>query len=142
VVNTRLPEVGNVLLRAGRVMAGASKKTQKKFSDPFLIGYSNGGFFLSLVLAETKMKFSGAAVLNGGAVTGINFGLEQKQPVLLVAGKEDTFQLPRMTALNEQLKASQWTPEFKIRPGGHPQEVKDFDLIFEFAQRATQPEFD
>jgi predicted esterase len=138
VTPNRMGEVEQVIERVNAVMSEARERIRKKLRSPFLMGYSNGGFFLSLLLAETSFENSGAIILNGGTLAGISFEPENKTPVLLIGAAQDAIQLPSMRALEEQLRTAQWRPKFRLRNGGHPQQIKDFNEAFLFAQRQTK----
>jgi predicted esterase len=138
VTPNRMSEVEQLIERVDAVMSEARERIRKKLRSPFLMGYSNGGFFLSLLLAETSFKNSGAIILNGGTLTGITFESENKTPLLLIGAVQDAIQLPSMRALEEQLRAAQWMPTFRLRNGGHPQQVQDFNEAFLFAQQQTK----
>lgn len=77
-------------------LASASKKLGARLSPPFFMGFSNGGFFVALLAAETQVQSSGFAVLHGGLPTGVS-ALERARarPTLLIAAAEASGNCPR-----------------------------------------------
>lgn len=136
-VRSRLPEVGTALTRLGEVLVAAGKALGRPLPAPLLVGYSNGGYFLSLVMGDTKARASGYAVLHGGLVTGVTFAPERKRPTLLISATDDEVQRPAMESFRAVLDAAGWAPGWHVRKGSHPPEVEDFTRVLEFASKLT-----
>lgn len=134
-VRSRLPEVGTALTRLGEALVAAGAALKRHLPAPLLVGYSNGGYFLSLVMGDTKLRASGYVVLHGGQVTGVAFPPERKRPTLLVAATDDQVQRPAMESFRATLDAAGWAPGFFLRKGSHPPEVEDFTRVLDFASR-------
>ena len=130
---SRLPEVGVTLSRVGEVLVAAGKALARPIPAPLYVGYSNGGYFLTMVMSDTKTSASGFVVISGGQVKGVTFPLERKKPTLLISAADDLIQRPAMESMRGTLEAAGWSPGWYLRKGAHPPEIEDFTRVLEFA---------
>lgn len=133
----READTTKALARISGALSEAGKKLGRTLPPPLLAGYSNGGFFTS-VLLEHGFTVTAYAVLHGGLVNGVTIG-ERPRPILLVAAEGDTIQRPKMEAFRLALEARQWSPAFVLRKKEHPLELEDFEHLVTFAQRLPWP---
>ncbi len=129
----RLPAVGATLTRLGPVLVAAGERLGRPLPAPLFVGYSNGGYFLNLVMADTHAQASGYVVINAGGVKGVSFPAERRRPTLLISGAGDTVQRPGMEALRATLQTAGWAPTWFSREGAHPPELADFGRVLDFA---------
>jgi predicted esterase len=134
---TRLPDVGTTLERLDGVLVAATQALGRPLPAPLFVGYSNGGYFLTMVMGDTKALASGFVVMNGGPVKGVAFLPERRAPTLLISGVDDTIQRPAMESLRATLESAAWTPSWFLRKGSHPPEPEDFARVLEFAAGLT-----
>lgn len=134
-VRTRERETKDAIDRIASAIAETEQRLSRKLPPPLLAGYSNGGYFTS-VLMERELPVTGYAVLHGGLVSGVTVG-ERPKPVLLVAAEGDTIQRPAMETFRAALEQRQWTPAFVMRKHEHPLELEDFEQVMAFARRLS-----
>ena len=132
-VRARLPEVSATMKRLGGVLATAGQALGRSLPAPLLVGYSNGGYFLTLVMGDTRVRASGYVVINAGLVKDVSFAAEQRAPTLLISGAADAIQRPAMESLRATLNAAGWAPTWFLRDGSHPPELVDFGRVLDFA---------
>ncbi len=134
---TRTKEADDALARIKAAIEEAERLRGQAFPPPLVAGYSNGGYFTS-VLLERSVPVTGYAVLHGGLVSGVSIG-ERPKPILLVAAEGDTIQRPAMESFRSALELRHWTPAFVMRKKEHPLELEDFEQLFGFARRLSWP---
>ena len=102
----------------------------------FLLGYSNGGFFGSLLAARGDVSFDAYAIAHAGPVEPSWFDPTRPVPVLLLSAEADNWQAPLMEELHARLYEAGWAHEYRIRPGGHALTAGDIeDALSFFAAR-------
>jgi predicted esterase len=116
---TQLTRVQPILLRLGGALESASARLGVPLDPPFLLGFSNGGFFVSLLASDTRLEASGYAVLHGGWVDGQTFPSGRARPTLLISARDDRFQRPLMDTLDAKLREAGWKPTYGQRDGEH-----------------------
>lgn len=134
-VRTRERETAEALERISAAVSEAEQRLSRPLPSPLLAGYSNGGYFTSIVM-ERPFPVTGYAILHGGLVSGVTIG-ERPRPVLLVAAEGDTIQRPAMETFRATLEQRLWTPAFTLRKKAHPLELEDFDVLMRFARRLS-----
>ncbi len=132
-VRSRLPEVGATLTRLGTALVAAGLALKRTLPAPLFVGYSNGGYFVDLIMGDTRARATGYVLINAGPVTGVSFPPERRAPTLLISGAGDTIQRPTMERLRATLDAAGWSPTWFLREGAHPPEVADFARVLDFA---------
>lgn len=130
----QLPRAGEFLQRRfGVALESASRRLGTRIPAPFLMGFSNGGFFVSLLAAETKVHAAGYAVLHGGIPSGVStFDGSRSRATLLIAAAEDKWQLPKMQALSKAMSKAGWSNELRVRQGFHALQREDVEAVLEF----------
>jgi poly(3-hydroxybutyrate) depolymerase len=136
-VRTRLPQVSTVLERVEGAVKAASQTLGRPVPAPLFVGYSNGGYFLTMVMGDTTQRASGFAIISAGLVKGVSFPAERKAPTLLVAAVDDLIQRPAMEAMRSTLETAGWSPTWYLRKGAHPPELDDFTRVLDFASKLT-----
>ena len=136
-VRTRLPDVSTTLERLDGVLVAATQALGRPMPAPLFVGYSNGGYFLTLVMGDTKARASGFVVMHAGLVKGVTFPLERLAPTLLISGVDDAIQRPAMESLRATLEGAAWSPGWFLRKGSHAPEPEDFARVLEFAANLT-----
>jgi predicted esterase len=135
---SQLPRVNKVLERLDAVLAvvKAQLKTPE-LGTPFVAGFSNGGYFSTMLLSDTRFEARAWAVLHAGGVTGQRFPPERRGPVLLVVATEDTEQAPGMRTLAATLREGGWPVTMGERDGAHEVREDDAQAVMDFfeAQR-------
>ncbi len=102
---------------------------------PYVLGFSNGGFFASLLASDSKLEFSAFAIAQGGDVFGQHFTSERAKPTVLLLAKGDQHQFPRMQKLEAAMKAAGWKPESIVREGEHSLTPEDIKVAIDFLNR-------
>jgi len=128
---SQLPDVGRALERLDRVL------TQVKLPElppPVFAGFSNGGYYVTLIASDTKADASGYVVMHAGNVTGQTFDAAARgKPTLLLAATRDTHQLPTMKRLHALLEEAKWPVKLTVRDGVHEVTAADAKALFDFA---------
>lgn len=134
-VKGREPDTSAVIERLAASLAEVERRMDRKLPAPLIAGYSNGGYFTS-ILMEGRLPATGFVVLHGGLVTGVAID-DRPRPTLLVAAEGDLIQRPAMETFRKALADRQWTPAFVVRKKEHPLELEDFDHVMAFARRLS-----
>lgn len=134
-VRTREADTAAIVERITAALEEVSHRLETKLPAPLVVGYSNGGYFTS-ILMEDRLPATGFAVLHGGLVTGVEVG-ERPRPTLLVAAEGDLIQRPAMETFRKALEERHWTPAFVLRKKEHPLELEDFEHVTAFARRLS-----
>lgn len=127
---SQLPDVGRGLERVGRVLAQVKLP---KLPPPVFAGFSNGGYFVTLIASDTKADAAGYAVMHAGSVTGQSFDAAARgRPTLLIAATRDTYQLPTMKRLHAMLEEARWPVKLIVNDGVHEVTPADAKALFDF----------
>lgn len=129
---SQLVEVGRTLKRLEGVLTKVSERLGSRLGPPLLAGFSNGGFFVSLLVTESKFDARGYAVMHAGGVTGQRFAPDAAKPTILLGARADAIQLPTMRRLEQTLADAGWNPTFNLREGTHEVTAVDARALFEF----------
>jgi predicted esterase len=127
------------LKRLNEAIERAKDRVHSGLSMPFVAGFSNGGFFLSMIATDYSFDARGYAVLHAGGVTGQTFTADRALPTLLCGAKGDPIQLPTMKLLEQQMLEAGWKPVFSLRAGSHEVVPADAKAVFDFFD-SQQPE--
>jgi predicted esterase len=126
---------GELLAQWGPAIVETMRRTGAprpgKFT-PALLGYSNGGFYATMVAGETRLPLRALVVLHAGQFSGGALRAERAVPTLLLAGEADAVQAPLMRSLQQALLAAGWTSTLKVRSGGHGLTAEDIDVALDF----------
>jgi predicted esterase len=132
---SQLAELSRQLRRLEGVLTKVREKLGVRAEPPFFAGFSNGGFFLTLLASDSSLPMQGLAVLHAGSVNGQQFSNQQPRPTLLVAAQDDAVQLPTMKRLEQLMKEAGWEPDFRLREGTHGVTASDAQAMFGFFDR-------
>lgn len=136
---SQLSEVRLVTDRLKEVVEAASARLGHDSSPlPVLTGYSNGAYFLTMVMGETEVPVAGWVLMHGGPVTGVAYTRSRERPTLLLAAAEDGIQRPAMESLKAKLDGAGWQSTLVVRPGSHPPELEDYLRLFDFAAAVSR----
>jgi predicted esterase len=102
----------------------------------FLLGFSNGGYFASLIASRGLLEVSAIAVAHGGPVEPVH-PLSATPPVLLLSADDDTAQ-DDMIRLDEALTRERWAHDSYARAGGHGLTDGDIDAALTFFSRSGE----
>jgi predicted esterase len=104
---------------------------------PWLMGFSNGGYGVAMLLSETALDAEGYVVAHGGELTGMKYARERMRPTLLLAAKADYMMQGSMKRLARGLDDARWPYTFTWREGVHELNEEDANCAIEFvtAQR-------
>jgi predicted esterase len=102
----------------------------------FLLGFSNGGYFASLIAARGLLRLDGIVVAHAGPIEPMR-ALSGKPPLLLLSADEDVAQ-DEMIRLDDVLTREKWPHDSYARAGGHDLSDEDIDAALTFFSRAKQ----
>lgn len=134
-VKGREPDTSAIVERLAAAIAEVARRMERTLPPPLIAGYSNGGYFTSLLM-EGRLPATGFVVLHGGLVTGVTID-ERPRPTLLIAAEGDLIQRPAMETFRKALTDRHWTPAFVLRKKEHPLELEDFEHLTSFARRLS-----
>jgi predicted esterase len=104
---------------------------------PVLAGFSNGGYFVTMIASEGLLDAKGYVVLHAGVLDGEKFDEKHWRPTLLVGAKQDAYQFPAMKHLADELERAKWSATFDVHDGKHEVSDTDAKAIIDFAERLT-----
>ena len=132
-------EVRLVTERLKEVLEAASTRLGRdSLPLPVLAGYSNGAYFLTMVMGDTEVPVAGWVLMHGGPVAGVIYAKSRERPTLLLAAAEDGIQRPAMESLKAKLDEAGWQSTLLVRPGSHPPELEDYQRLFDFAAAVSR----
>jgi predicted esterase len=102
----------------------------------FLLGFSNGGYFASLIASRGLLEVDALVVAHGGPVEPMR-PLRGSPPVLLLSADDDIAQ-NEMIRLDEELTHEHWAHDSYARAGGHGLTDGDIDAALTFFSRAGE----
>ncbi|MBL8955059.1 MAG: hypothetical protein JNK82_30060 [Myxococcaceae bacterium] len=109
-------------------------KLPARLPAPVFAGFSNGGYYVTLVAAATSAEASGYVVMHAGPVTGLSFEQpERARRTLLLGATRDAVQLPGMKRLASMLEAAKWPVKFTVHDGVHEVTAADVKALIDFA---------
>lgn len=103
-----------------------------------LLGFSNGGYFASLIASRALVPFDAIAVAHGGPVAPMR-PAGARPPMLLVDADDDPSS-PEVLHLASDLREAAWPYEMVIREGGHDLTDWDIDMALTFFDRTRTEE--
>jgi predicted esterase len=125
-------QIQPIIDRMREALAEASVRAKTEFKPPFIVGFSNGGFLVSLIASDTRFAVSAYAIAHGGPVIGQGFPPWRRRPMLLVTANGDSAHFPRMKLLAQMLGEDRWESTFTVREGVHEMTVDDMKAIVDF----------
>ena len=117
----------------------AIARARKRLGDgpDVLLGFSNGGYFTSLIAARGLVPFRAFAVAHGGPAGSIG---APGAPMLLVTADDDAAD-PEMRRLDDELSSARWPHVLVAREGGHSLPDWDLDMVLTFFERTLEQGF-
>jgi predicted esterase len=137
---SQLAEVKRLTERVREIVEAASARLKRPArAPPVLTGYSNGAYFVGMLMGETEVPAAGWVLMHGGPVTGVAYPRARERPTLLLAAAGDGIQRPAMESLKAKLDQVGWQSTLVVRPGAHPLELEDFQRLFDFTAAVSRP---
>jgi predicted esterase len=134
-VKQRTDATTSIRARVTSALDDAATRLGQRLALPVLAGYSNGGYFTSILMDEgSALGASAFVVMHAGLVSGVNVPARPR-PTLLIAAEGDRIQRPTMESFRDALTARAWSPAFVLRPKEHPLELEDFEHLARFVTR-------
>lgn len=112
-----------------------------------LLGFSNGGYFASLIATRGLARFDAVAVAHGGPVGAVDAlatvarGASGFGPPMLLVTSDDDAADPEMRKLDAQLSFVHWPHALVSREGGHSLPDWDLDAALTFFDRTGREGF-
>jgi pimeloyl-ACP methyl ester carboxylesterase len=103
---------------------------------PFLLGFSNGGYFAGLIASRGLVDVEALAVAHAGPVDPVR-PLRETPPVLLLSADDDVAQ-DDMIRYEAELVRERWPHDSYARAGGHGLTDEDIDAALAFFSRAKE----
>jgi len=126
----RVPALVGRLDSALRASRGVTGETGR----PWLMGFSNGGFGVAMLLSESKVDAAGYVVAHGGDITGQSFEEDRMRPTLLLGARGDLMMIGRMRRFARELEEAKWPAAFVLRDGVHELTAEDAAQAVEFVR--------
>lgn len=126
------PRAGELLVELGAHYRHTRARLHSRKVHPFVLGFSNGGFFAALIAAETKLDARGFAIAHGGPVEPASFDPARAVPTLLIAADGDRWQRPKMDTLHTLLDQAGWKHTYQTRGGEHALLDQDIQAALDF----------
>lgn len=98
-----------------------------------LLGFSNGGYFASLIASRALLPFDAVVVAHAGPVSPMT-PVGRKPPLLLVDADDDPSS-PEILHLDSDLTREAWPHSMVIREGGHALPEWDVEMALTFFDR-------
>jgi predicted esterase len=102
---------------------------------PVLAGFSNGGYFVTMLASEAKLEASAYVIAHAGLLDGEKFDVKRWKPTLLLGARQDLYQFPAMKHLADELDRLKWSAQFDIRDGKHEVTDADAKSIIDFVEK-------
>lgn len=99
----------------------------------YLLGFSNGAYFATLIATRALMPFDAVVVAHGGPVQPTRAD-GSKMPMLLVTADEDASN-DEMVRLASELSREKWPSQIIAREGGHALPDWDVEMALSFFTR-------
>lgn len=107
---------------------------------PWVMGFSNGGYGVAMLLSETALDVEGFIVAHGGEVTGMKYPAARMRPTLLLGARADYMMMGSMKRLARGLDENKWPYTFTWREGVHELNPEDAQNAVEFiSKNVTKP---
>jgi predicted esterase len=103
---------------------------------PFVLGFSNGGYFAGLLASRGLLDVEAIVVAHGGPVDPVH-PLGSTPPLLLLSADDDAAQ-DEMIRYEGELARAGWPHDSYARAGGHGLTDDDIDAALAFFSRAKE----
>lgn len=121
----QIPEAGKFAVELGKWNPKVSALMRSTATRrPFLLGFSSGAHFSSMLIAGTKLDFGAWAALHGGGAA-FDFDAKRALPTLVVTARADSGERPNTYALHAKLARVGWAHRFIDEPGVHALQATD-----------------
>lgn len=100
----------------------------------YLLGFSNGGYFATLIATRALFPFDAVTVAHAGPVQPTR-AVGNKTPMLLVTADEDASN-DEMIRLSSELAREKWPAQIVAREGGHSLPDWDIEMALTFFVRS------
>lgn len=134
-------DIAEIASALRRTVDDVTKRLGEGTHQRYVMGFSNGGFFASLLLADAPPgTLDGAAILHGGPVLPSTFDKQHPVSTLLIGAEGDPWQGPKMKSLHELLDQAGWHHVYRVRPGAHGLTPEDSRDALDFFARLAKKE--
>lgn len=133
--NERVAERGPAAV-AGWGLALAAARGRGATGPRYLLGFSNGGYFASLVATRALAPFEAITVAHGGPVEPVR--AEGAKPPMLLLMTDDDAALGEMMRLDASLSREKWPHASTARDGGHALTDQDVTNAVTFFGRVAK----
>jgi predicted esterase len=113
----------------------ASRGVVGDLGRPWLMGFSNGGYGVAMLLSETRFDAEGYVIAHGGELTGMKYAKERMRPTLLLSAKADYMMQGSMKRLARGLDDAKWPYTFTWREGVHELNPEDASNAVDFVTK-------
>jgi predicted esterase len=107
------------------------------FTQKYVFGFSNGGYFAGLIAVRSLYDADAFAVAGAGSVEPVK-ALGAKRPMLLLSANSDPSQ-EGMQRFDEELTREGWPHEHHAREGGHELPDPDIEAALTFFRHGLDP---
>ncbi len=112
----------------------ATAKERVKTNVTFLLGFSNGAYFASIIAERALVAFDAIAIAHGGPLDADNSEPPRTTPLLLVTADDDPSD-GEMQSLDRELTRRNWAHDMIAREGGHALPDWDITMALTFFER-------
>jgi predicted esterase len=117
-----------------QALAAASERTGAR--RPFLLGFSNGGYFAGLIATRALLEVEALVVAHGGPVEPVR--APGRAPPLLLLSADDDVAQDEMIRYGDELTRERWPHDSYARSGAHGLTDEDIDAALTFFARARE----
>ena len=110
-----------------------SAESSHPFTEKYVFGFSNGGYFAGLLAERALYEASAFVIAHAGPVEPVR-GVGSKPPLLLMSADDDVSQ-EGMVQLDDELTQDGWPHDHYVRSGGHALPDSDIDVALTFFDR-------
>src|SRR4051812_10642858 len=82
---TQQPDMERTLRRLKTLMPKVSERLGSRIGRPLLLGFSNGGFFVAMIAAMSRLDVRAYGIMHGGGVSDQSFPPQRSRPTILAA---------------------------------------------------------
>jgi dienelactone hydrolase len=118
-----------------QALAASAERTGAR--RPFLLGFSNGGYFAGLLATRGLLDVEALVVAHGGPVEPVR--ARGRTPPLLLLSADDDVAQDEMIRYDEELARERWPHDSYARSGSHGLTDEDIDAALTFFSRASEP---
>jgi len=120
--------------RMAPLLDGAKKRVGAR-APTYLLGFSNGAYFASILAERALVPFDAIVIAHGGPLDATNNDPPRATPILLVTADDDPSD-DEMQALDRELSRRKWPHDMIAREGGHALPDWDISMALAFFDRS------